>query len=81
MYQGENPSLFHLIQRRVRRDARNDHRNSGRERESADDQRGDTEHLVQRGTGNKAPGRDGTYMDFFKKNYSTIKDEMLIMFN
>jgi len=36
---------------------------------------------VQRWTGNKAPGHDGTGMDFFKKNWSILKDDMLIMFN
>ena len=37
--------------------------------------------VVHRVTGNKAPGHDGICMDFFKKNWSTIKDDMLLMFN
>ena len=32
-------------------------------------------------TGNKSQGRDGIFMEFFKKNWSTIKDDMLDMFN
>jgi len=35
--------------------------------------------MVHRGTGNKTPGRDGIGMEFFKKNWSTIKDDMLTM--
>ena len=41
MYEGENPSIFRLIQGRKRRSA-NDPRNSGRERESADNYMGHT---------------------------------------
>jgi hypothetical protein len=37
--------------------------------------------VVHRVTGNKAPGRDGICMAFFKKNWSTIKDDMFLMFN
>ena len=37
--------------------------------------------VAHRVTGNKAPGRDAIYMEFFKKNWSTIKDDMLLMFN
>ena len=36
---------------------------------------------VHREKGNKAPGHDGIGMDFFKKNWNIIKDNMLIMFN
>ena len=37
--------------------------------------------VVHRVTGNKAPGGDGICMEFFKKNWNTIKDDMLLMFN
>jgi len=37
--------------------------------------------MVHRGTENKAPGHDGIGVEFFKKYWSTIKDDMLIMFN
>ena len=37
--------------------------------------------VVQRVTGNKASGIDGICMAFFKKNWSTIMDDMLLMFN
>jgi len=36
---------------------------------------------VHRWTGNKALEHDGIGMDFFKKNWNIIKDDMLIMFN
>ena len=36
--------------------------------------------VVHRVTGNQAPGRDGICMEFFKKNWSAIKD-MLLVFN
>ena len=37
--------------------------------------------VVHRTTGNKSPGHDGICMEFFKNNWSTIKDDMLVMFN
>ena len=37
--------------------------------------------VVNRGTGNKASGHDVTGMDFFKRNWSTIKHYMLNMTN
>jgi hypothetical protein len=37
--------------------------------------------VVHRVTGNKVPGGDGICMEFFKKNWNTIKDDMLLMFN
>jgi hypothetical protein len=37
--------------------------------------------VVHRGAGNKEPGHDGKGVEFFKKNCSTIKDIMTIMFN
>jgi hypothetical protein len=36
---------------------------------------------VHRGKSNKAPRHDGIGMDFFKKNWTIIKDDMLITFN
>ena len=37
--------------------------------------------VLHRGTGNKASGHDDTGMESFKKNWSIIKSDMLIMFN
>ena len=130
MYQGENPSIFHLIQGRKMREARmileiqdengnlqtttrgilntfvghmkrkyrpiqvqdvcvDQMVNAGNLRMAQTwgditDMPITSEELqtaVHRGTGNEAPGHDGVGMDFFKKNWNIIKDEMLIMFN
>lgn len=37
--------------------------------------------VVHRGVGNKAPGRDGICLAFFKANWETIKEDMLALFN
>ena len=130
MYQGENPSIFHLIQGRKRREARmireiqdengnmqtttrgilntfvrhmkwkygpihvedahvDQMVNAGNHQRTQTwsnilDMSITEEELhtaVHRGTGNKAPGNDGIGMEFFKKNWNIIKDEMLNMFN
>jgi len=39
----------------------------------------DLQAVVHRGTGNKAPGHDGIGMEFFKKNWNKIKDDMIII--
>ena len=36
---------------------------------------------VNKGTCNKAPGRDGICLVFFKVNWYSIKDDMLTLFN
>jgi len=130
IYQGENPSLFHLTQGRKRRDARIIIEIRGENRNLQTTTRGilntfvghmkrkygpiqvddecvdqmmnaghirvaetwgdiidkpitaeELQTVVHRGTGNDMPGQDGMGMEFFKKNWSIINDEMLIMFN
>ena len=36
---------------------------------------------VSKGACNKAPGRDGVYLEFFKVTWDSIKDDMLTLFN
>jgi hypothetical protein len=130
MYNGENPSLFHLIKRSKGRKARiiteildengfpqttasgilntfvkyqeqkygpmplddqcKDHMVSAGHRKVAGrwDYLSDIpimmeelQTVVHRGTGSKAPGRYDVCIAFFKGNWNTIKDDMLIMFN